>query len=212
MKLQQEWHIRLEEVLVIGLLLVILPLSHCEGNEYDSRKSIEESMKSGLWRRPENDGLNCLYLQLTTMGYPEQYEEFLGRFPTRPTPGRLDELAAVSRTLRYDLVPARLTQAELTSLETPITGYFERQDRGSGYFALIVRDNGRDVILVDGGSVIPTPMPQDTFRREWSGYALVPAHDVGWSSSIRTALASLIAAWAICSLLSRFFQRKRGKP
>lgn len=163
-----------------------------------------------FWRLPANDGIHCLYLQLRTMGYTSSYDQFRQVIPANPGPQQIRDLAGLAQQLSFGLVPVRLTLEELKSLHTPVTGYFEREGPSTGYFALIVRDMGSDVLVVDGGSVMPAPVPQDTFRRTWSGYALVPAQPDRRGTTLRTMLTVGLASWAGWSLLHHLRQRRVG--
>src|SRR5438876_5817956 len=71
---------------------------------------------AAFWRTRENDGINCLYIQLRLLGYAESYEKFRVRSPESGKYTSLQSLAALASEVGFDLVPVKLTYAQLGSL------------------------------------------------------------------------------------------------
>jgi hypothetical protein len=192
----------------IALALVFLGLPASRG-EADGGQA-DAPTATALWRRPENDGRNCLFLQLRHLGYPGRYEDYLRAVADRPGLDQLGGLSAAAKELGYDLVTVRLTMAELERSRTPTIVHLEWQDRETGYFGLVVgfgRDDASDhVILIHGGMATVDAMPRDAFRREWGGYALVPPRESGWGPWIRRGTAALMIALAVVAAGSVLFK------
>jgi hypothetical protein len=190
----------------IALVLVFLGLPASRG-EADGGQA---DAPPAPWRRAENDGRNCLFLQLRYLGYPGRYEDYLRAVADRPGLDQLSGLSAAAKELGYDLVTVRLTMAELERSRTPTIVHLEWQDRETGYFGLVVgfgRDDvGDHVILIHGGMATVDAMPRDTFRREWGGYALVPPRESGWGPWIRRGTAALMIALAAVAAGSALFK------
>jgi hypothetical protein len=190
--------------IALVLTLVVLPAPCRAGG------GPADAPSSALWRRPENDGLNCLFLQLRGLGYPGRYEDYVQAVARRPRMDELSGLSAAAKELGYGLEPARLTMAELESMRAPILVHMEQRDRDTGHFGIVAgfaRDEtGEHVILFYGGIATVEPVLRDTFRREWSGYALVPTIESGWGPWIRRSTAALSIALAAVAVGSTVFK------
>jgi ABC-type bacteriocin/lantibiotic exporter with double-glycine peptidase domain len=126
-----------------------------------------------LWRVPENDGVNCLYLQLRFLGYTESYESFRRLTPDGRRYQTMSALSVAAARLGYDLVPVRLTRHELEKLRAPVIAHLEGRGPASGQFGLVLGCYGNEVALVEGGAVLRRVVPRDEFLRSWTRYALV---------------------------------------
>lgn len=194
-----QWLVLLPSLILAG------PSSSAAGVR--SMADVLHARQEGFWRLPENDGLNCLYLQLRLMGYPKPYESYLQEIGHRAVPHDLASLKATAGRLGFSLVPSRLTMTEVDSVPVPVIAHLERGERGSGYFGLIIDTNEREVVVFHGGMASIEVLPRDNFRREWSGFALVPGEQSEWSSKVRRLLAALMVAWAVVSV-TRTIRRK----
>jgi len=61
--------------------------------------SVDEAQDLHYWRKPENDGLCCLYLQIRHMGYAKPFVEYLADSNGKLSPRSLEEIAVTARRL-----------------------------------------------------------------------------------------------------------------
>lgn len=155
----------LQGLLAFGLVQVTFLASRGVADDDTLTLAASNPQSTSYWCRPENDGANCLYLQLRVLGYQERYETYLAAVRRYQHLDLLNGLAAAERDLVYDLVPARLTLADIETVSMRFTAYFERHDESTGYFALIVGPSDQNVVVLPGGSTTIEQVRRDTFRR-----------------------------------------------
>lgn len=158
----------------------------------------EAAGPQAMWRRPENDGVNCLFLMLGSLGYQGLYEPFLREISGVPGIDSLSGLARAAEAVGFGIVPVRMTMAEIEGLHRPVIVHLEQQAGDSGYYVLVRGFDAEEVILYHGGKATPETIPRDVFRREWSGFGLVPDEESGWIPVARRVAAGLTAALAVC--------------
>lgn len=151
------------------------------------------------WRRPERDGVNCLYLELRLLGYTGTYEALIGAVPGRPEQASMAGLAEAARRLGFGLVSAKLTVSDLSKLRTPPVVLFEEAGAGSGRFDLLLGFSEGEAHLIDGRFITRHGrMPIDRFRRGWTGFALVPGSVSPWPRRwLGVAIGSVIGATTV---------------
>jgi hypothetical protein len=163
------------------------------------------------WRRPERDGVNCLYLQLRLIGYTGRYQEVVTAVPAAAERASLDGLARISRRLGFELVPAKLTVAELASLGSPTVILFDEPGLDGGRFHLLLGLSRDHADLVDGTLITRRPLTisLDQFRRGWTGFALVARSRSPWPGR---GLGASIGALAVAGVwLTRRSARRRPR-
>lgn len=156
------------------------------------------------WRRVENEGINCLFLQLRRSGYDESYETFLKSVPEGE---RFDDMASLARLAKrfgYHLVPVKSTLDDLERAAIPAIVHVENERVGEGTFGLLISTAPDRVTLVEGATVSVVQRPRDDFLRTWSGFALVPGRESRLWAWTRRAAAGFLAAWAIGLVLFRW--------
>jgi Peptidase C39 family len=156
----------------------------------------QETDRAAYCRTPENDAVNCLYLQLRLLGYAESYEDFRKQLPDDPRSWSLQSLANQGRKLGFRLVPVKLTVSELAKAGAPVIVHFEEEGIGSGRFHLLLWMDNTWVALIDGSYVTHAEMSRDQFRRNWTGYALIAHPPTPWSLWVRRGAAVLVLASA----------------
>jgi predicted double-glycine peptidase len=146
------------------------------------------------YRTPENDAVNCLYVQLRLLGYAETYQAFCERLSVETQPFSLASLASQSRALGFPLVPVKMTISELAQVRAPAIVHFEEIGVSKGNFHLFLgaAEDGTSCLLIHGTHVTREWMPRDRFRRGWTGYALVPRSPFAWGLWARRITAGLI--------------------
>jgi ABC-type bacteriocin/lantibiotic exporter with double-glycine peptidase domain len=161
------------------------------------------------FRTPENDGVNCLYVQMRLLGYSKKYSEFRDQFWAEPRnePGlvTLASLSNFAQKLGLRLVPVKMTVADLANVRSPVIVHFEEHGVESGRFHLYLGmdELDRSVCLVRGERVVCDWMPRDQFRRNWSGYALVPQPAISWMLWVRRCVVICVAGIIIALFMRR---------
>jgi hypothetical protein len=192
--------------LAVGILLVPTLLSPALAQE-SSRAQTKGGAQELAWRRIENDGVNCLYLELQWCGYEQPFEQYLTEVGNGAQLRDLGAMAAAARRLGYELEPMHLSMAELESTKVPVIAHLERTDQHTGYFAVVVEFNQRFVLLVNGPQASVRQVTKDTFRREWSGYALLPGSRSPYLPTGRRAVAALMVGFVLVSVGKRFLSK-----
>ncbi len=157
--------------------------------------------RAAFYRTPENDAVNCLYLQLRLLGYTESYEAFREQLPDEPRFLSLESLADLGRKLGFRLVPVKMTVSELVKAKLPVIVHFEESGIGSGRFLLFLGMDETRVDVIDGSYVTFEQMSCSRFRRNWSGYALVGQPPFDWQVWLRRCAAVLAIAGIAIRLL-----------
>jgi hypothetical protein len=190
-------------VLVAGLELSSVASGHPPDDQGNSPE------RFAVWRRVENDGLNCLFLQLSMLGYSRPYEAYLKEAGEHAPLEDLGALAFVAGKLGIGVAPARLTMEELEGATVPVVVHLEKHERRTGYFVLVLGFSKHSVNVIHGATATVEHLPRDTFRREWSSYALVPQGGIGGVSLARRVLAALMVAWAVVCVGRKMRREKR---
>jgi ABC-type bacteriocin/lantibiotic exporter with double-glycine peptidase domain len=156
-------------------------------------------------RTPQNDALNCLYLQLRLLGYRETYEAFREKVAAEPGSLTLHSLATIGRQLGFRLAPVRINVTELANAGAPVIVHLEEGRLGSGRFALVLGMDKEQtsVGLVDGSRVTREEIPLVQFRRYWTGYALLPRASIAWEDWMRRGAVALALGGVSLWLLRR---------
>jgi ABC-type bacteriocin/lantibiotic exporter with double-glycine peptidase domain len=125
-----------------------------------------------MWRLPQNDGVNTLYLQLRLLGYSGGYANLRDQMGGIETPASLDAVEATAERLGYRLVAKKLTSQDLASWPS-ILMVHQEEAVGHGCFSLLLGRVGDQAALISGSDMEIHLVPFDAFLRSWSGYALV---------------------------------------
>jgi Peptidase C39 family len=161
----------------------------------------------GFWRRTDNDGILCLFLELRWCGYNRSFEQYLAEIGDDTKPRDFKSLVSAAKRLGYDLAPIQISMTDIEKMDVPPLVHLERTDGGSGYFAVVVECNERFVLLVNGPQAAIRQIRKDTFRREWSGYALVPvARSTIWPLC-RRALSVMMVSLVTLSMGTYIFAK-----
>jgi hypothetical protein len=126
------------------------------------------------WRAPSKDAVHSLFLMLRAYGKHvtlSEVEAALGS-SAHEAANTLTLIEAAQR-LDFPLQARAMTPSDLAKTQLPIIVHLER-GKETGRFALLLkRYNGMNLVC-ESGYVTLEPLPEDVFRRYWSGYALVP--------------------------------------
>lgn len=137
------------------------------------------------WRVAQNDGLNCLYLQLRLIGTRAEYSKYRVALGNSDEYRSLQSLAVAARQFGVKAEPLLLSSAELRTLRLPILVHLEARGLGSGGFCLYLGQSDDSVTLVKGDTMEWCAVGRDEFERSWTGYALVLSPRSGMAATIR---------------------------
>jgi len=170
-----------------------------------ARAYTDQNRQDGIWRSHQNDGLNCLYMQLRILGYRGTYEEYRAAAARHGRLNDAEAIAAAARAFGVRLALKRFTPEELSQSKLPAIIHLDQHENVESYFALWIGDdprNERFVLLYPGGRATVIVYRKELFQRDWTGYALVPdlepASDSGWllSAAIFAALCGgILLTW-----------------
>jgi hypothetical protein len=129
----------------------------------------------GVWRVPENDGMNSLFLLFKICQRPVEYRDLKRDIDRREGRVSLTDLRDVAR--RHGLAAGvyRTTPSGLAAMGMPALVHFE-DAVGQGSFWLVYQVNEKNVECVAGSAMALKTIPMEEFRRVWSGYALAPRY------------------------------------
>lgn len=155
-----------------------------------------------FWRLPENDGINCLYMQMRLLGYGGSYDELRSQALDAGNFQTLGSLAMMAKRVGFHVASMKLTASGLISMTGPVIVHMEDEGIGSGAFCLFQGGAGQSVGLIEGSSVRWIDVPRDRFNRAWTGYALVPKKTAtGWLKLVRRWAAVLLIGYVGLLLL-----------
>jgi ABC-type bacteriocin/lantibiotic exporter with double-glycine peptidase domain len=148
----------------------------------------------GEWRTAANDAVNCLYLQLAILGHPVDYARVREAVFAKGGAVSMVTLREAAGRCGLPMKLVRCGPDELKRMPKPAIVYVH-DTRSGGGFALLYSLNDERCGLVSGVAYI-LQEEVDKFRRDWSGFALVPEPPGdGWLSAIAASLV-LIAGYS----------------
>ena len=161
------------------------------------------------WRSGENGPANALYVMARATGKPVDYAG-VRRVVDADHAVSMAAVSACSGKLGVNLTPARLTYEQLCAADGPVLVHLERQGVDSGSYAIVAFAGRGVVVLFDPGCASWAWFNPETFRRDWSNYALIVAP--GRRSAARHAIAIGILGWAACAGLVAWYRRTQLVP
>jgi ABC-type bacteriocin/lantibiotic exporter with double-glycine peptidase domain len=172
--------------------------------------NIAEALPSSnkMWRTPERDSINCLYLILRLYGR-ETSNEKLESVLSDPSHVSLLSLAKTAESFGLPMDLQRVAPSDLASLPCPMIAYIYDIRQQGGRFEILYhvpQGRGEKFGAIDTGLVRLHEISEDEFRRTWSGLALIPARTgPDWYTSC-TASSFLLAVY----FWNRSRQRRTG--
>lgn len=149
----------------------------------------------GEWRTMANDAVNCLYLQLAILGHRVDYARVREAVFAK---GGAVSIAALREAAGRCGLPVKIVRCspdELRRMPKPVIVYMHGTRTGGGFALLCGLDDER-CDLISGATACIQEAEIDQFRRDWSGFALVPEPpDDGWLSAIAGSFV-LIAGYS----------------
>src|SRR5205807_5686605 len=137
-----------------------------------------------------------LYLQLRFLGYTGRYDQVIAASAGEHEQVSLGGLANVARRLGFPMVPIKTTTAELAKLPSPAVVLSEESGTGTGRFHLLLGFSSSTAHFVDGTYITRNhvEMTIDQFKREWTGFALIPQERSPWPARWFGAALGSVAA------------------
>ena len=158
------------------------------------------------WRRPQNDGILCLFLQLKSLGYKSSFAHYLTTIADKQPAASMTDLTRVAASLGYSLVPIRTSLSEISTSQQPLILHLEHTDQNSGYFVVPVHFTPNEVVVFHGPTARMMNLTIDEFRIKWTGMALAPTlQEPATSRFVRSDFWLLLVAAA--AALFVFFRR-----
>jgi ABC-type bacteriocin/lantibiotic exporter with double-glycine peptidase domain len=162
-----------------------------------------------MWRTPMACGANCVFLLVHAHGIPAAYERVLDVVGTTPRGSTLQDLERACREIGLPVAAASGTPSAFGSLALPIVVHLDHWtgsvDRIGHYVLLESYDEGAGVVeYLDPISLLRCRATIDAFRRQWSGFALVPERG---SRVLPIAGLMLLAGFAFGSAVRYLIRR-----
>jgi ABC-type bacteriocin/lantibiotic exporter with double-glycine peptidase domain len=178
-----------------------------EGSKSDSLPSI--------WRRNDNEEVNCLYLFLRLNGHAIDYHTVLRQMSTYGPLSGLQGIVRGANTLGLNCQIIKCTPEDLKKLPLPVIGYFDHPEATGSHIDLILGVTPDRCSLCTGGHVMLNELSMDDFRRRWTGFVVTanPASGV-WREYLAGILIGVSLAWMWRTGLFRKLRRsvKGGSP
>jgi hypothetical protein len=198
---------------IAGLVTVWVALAHPpQGRPAESVG--RDSSSAGIWRTTSHDGVNCLYLELSVLGHPVDYQQL--EAAVQPQRGSVS-LRALQQVARRHGVPMRIRQCSpdrLESLPMPVIAFLD-EPRGGGRFVLVCRLDKQRCDLIVGSTATYSEVSIDDFRRDWSGFVLEPADHAGaWLPALSVGFVVIAGyfAWQLRHGTTHAPARPAGVP
>jgi hypothetical protein len=153
------------------LIYVIVFLGYCVPSY-----AAEES--AGIWRKPENESINALYLLLKCYELPCDYhvlENDFKQFSSNTDLYLLQKQAkkyGLTMSVFHSRSPEILNKLPIPFLIHMENGNGENETIWNGNYLLIVGRGNKNYMIVECGTVQTFDIPEETLRRYWSGYVL----------------------------------------
>lgn len=152
-----------------------------------------DAPEQGIWRVPRNSGLNTLYLLLKMHGKDMDYRQLAQMVRSDQNRESLLSLRDAAARCGLGGMVRKCKPDELTPDWMPLIATADSRENASATFVLLLRATDRQVALIDGSTLEFHQVPQEHFRRRWTGHVLVLQ-----SGSYASATA---VTWALCILL-----------
>lgn len=173
-------------LMAAALPLVISVLLFADTQRGDQGTQFSANEIDGVWRVPEADSLNCLYVLLRYQGVVVRYEDLrvaLASVRTNGTTSLLDLRAAASvygvELTTIKCAPGR--ELYLYSRLPMITLVHEARSHRNGYVLLLGEDDRQHTYLMHGANASLGRLSNEEFRRRWIGVGLTLARPRSFS-------------------------------
>ena len=166
-------------------------------------KGDDETNSSLIWRTPESDGVNALWLFLKLFGAETPYEQLRRDVPLGNA--SLLDLRDVAQQRGVLTRIERPTESELREIgdqKLPVIVLIDDPRSGGSHFALVISMINDRVKLISTGDVRLSVMEWEPFMRSWSGFALV--HETPAASASTVRFNGLVVVTGVLALVLYF--------
>jgi hypothetical protein len=161
-----------------------------------------------LWRTPNADSVNCVYLQMRLLGHGVDYATLKQSVHADEVGTSLGMLKEVTGRCGLQTRILRCAPSELAKLPMPAIAHMEDQRTGGGRFVLLFTAGKESYGIIDGTTATIEELSADEFLREWSGYVLIADSEAPqqWMLSLGAGILAIAmyAWWRIRGSLERF--------
>jgi len=165
----------------------------------------------GLWRTPEHEGANGLYLLLRLSGCEVEYEAVQDALAVKNGRPSMLELRTAAERLGLRTAIQKWRPGDLAESRTPVIAHLESIGGEAGRFVLVIGLGSTKCRVIHCGHAVMEQMSRDGFVRAWSGYVLVPEPPRGqwlqsqyrWMTSVGVGFLGIAVYgwWRIRSIL-----------
>jgi len=159
-----------------------------------------------VWRAPERDGINCLYVLSHIARRDLAYEGLVSATRGRRS-ARMDiaEVRDIAGGVGLPLTISRRSPHELTDEILPVIAHGDNPEVGYGTFVILIARSGSYWLLIRGDTVGIEKVSMDDFRRNWSGFVLERRRPSFRTAAMRSLGIGLLAVGT--SIILRFVRR-----
>lgn len=151
---------------------------------------------SGIWRTPQHDAVNCLYLLLRLSDRQIEYTDV--KESLRASEGQVSfaELRDAAGSLGQATELYQCGPDDLAGDRLPVISLIENPTGRGGVFVLLIGFDGSQWHYINGATATIEEMPIDDFRRHWSGCFLARRSGGNmWAMSIGGGMLVIVGYW-----------------
>jgi ABC-type bacteriocin/lantibiotic exporter with double-glycine peptidase domain len=137
---------------------------------------------------------NSLYIFLSILGKRLDYQELEHYLPVDQSGSSLADMRRCTEPFGVRTTVLKLTPEDLPNCPVPAILHCEEEKAVTGHYVILLAATSDEVEYVDGTTAIIDVMPMSEFRKNWSGFVLVPEERPWWSP--------LLPATAVLGILS----------
>src|SRR5262249_1373378 len=141
----------------------------------------------------------CLYLQMHSHGHPVGYDQIVRSVEVGPHGTSLPVLRRAAAQFDFPTAIVKGAPADLRDCPLPAIAHLDHPEREQGHCVLLTAYQDDRVSVIDGTTALSMDIPIDKFRRQWSGYLLIPAAStpswLPWATSLTAGMAAVLGFW-----------------
>jgi len=182
----------------------------------NGQQSYADTTETGIWRKPENESINAIYLLLRSHNLPCDYHTLEHDFKQLTENASLlviseqSKKRGLSMNVLYSQSPEILQKIPVPYILHLSSENSEDDISWSGNYLLVIGRSSKSYMVLDCGTIQISEVSEELIRRYWSGYLFVKLS----KQKIKNFLSPtfLSCAIGICVLLVYWGTRYRVKP
>jgi hypothetical protein len=128
-----------------------------------------------IWRDPNHDAANVLYLFLRIYGFAASYNQICDATPSQRHPQSLQEIKTIAESLGCPMAIRQIKPDEdLKMIPLPVITFLEGDTLEKGSFVLLLQVRKNEILFVDGASALVSVVSRESFFRRWNGIVTIP--------------------------------------